>query len=507
MIPRILGVSDSIRKDFPEDSYASWTNEEKVMALYRKSIRDLCDFLSLKEENLREELTDFVSIEPASLFGSGYGHSVKTANSLGFTGFRSHVIDLGGASVTGAVGQAGLILEKDPQAVVLVAAADVPHSSLKSLKDLQRVNETVGHQEWELPHGASLIAMYGLLAKRLQFESGITQEELEGITYYFRNKAKSNPRAVNYQTEIREKQIKRLIADPYSAPMIAVVTDHGFATLLVSEEKAKSWIEKGWIRKDLPELYLTGYSHTAHAEYMLLKGNFETPAKQAASEALYFAGRESSEVDYAWIYDCFTGMIITEASHYFDLDPKDVARTVSDGFLEIPGKKIPINRMGGILNYQAAMSISAATGLVDVLAQNHLYANPPADLEILQPSVSLLGGNGGIDSINSVAVFSRKPDRPKKISRPKCNLSLNRVGCKPDEMGSIFSYTQVKVNIGSGFKTPYLLALIQFEKDRFILANLVDAKLQLLTDGKFVIGETKVKMHQTDSGQWLAEPI
>ncbi|EMP07437.1 hypothetical protein LEP1GSC124_2527 [Leptospira interrogans serovar Pyrogenes str. 200701872] len=321
MNPVVLGISDSIASDFP-DEYKEWTGERKVLEHYKKSIYDLLEFLEMKPETLKEILTDFVSIEPASLGKAGYGHSARIANELGYTGFRSHLMDLGGASVTGALGQARIILQSDPEAVVLIAAADIPKSAFKQISDLKRLNETVCHPLYELNYGATLISMYGLLMKRMMYENSITQKDLEQITKRFRANAIINPRASVYGQEITEKQITRTIVDPYSAPMIAIVTDHGFATLLVSEKKAKKLQTQGKIKKGINPMYLIGAGQAVHSEYFMFKGDFATPAGRAGDLAFSTAGIEREEIDYAWIYDCFVGMIILQSSEYFGVYQK-----------------------------------------------------------------------------------------------------------------------------------------------------------------------------------------
>ncbi len=65
MNPVVLGISDSIVSDFP-DEYKEWTGERMVLEHYKNSIYDLLEFLEMKPETLKEILTDFVSIEPAS---------------------------------------------------------------------------------------------------------------------------------------------------------------------------------------------------------------------------------------------------------------------------------------------------------------------------------------------------------------------------------------------------------------------------------------------------------
>ncbi|MBM9499851.1 thiolase family protein [Leptospira sp. 201903071] len=495
MNPVLLGISDSVANDFPEE-YKEWSGEKKVLEHYKKSISDLLQFLEMKPELLQSILTDFVSIEPASLGKSGYGHSVRIANELGYTGFRSHLIDLGGASVTGAIGQARTIFQSDPEAVILIAAADIPKSAFKQVSDLKRLNETVCHPIFELNYGATLIAMYGLLMKRMMFEHGIAQKDLEEITKKFRSNAISNPRASVYQQEITEKQISRTIADPYSTPMIAIVTDHGFATLLMSEKKAKKLQSQGKLKKDLDPMYLIGAGHAAHSEYFMLKGDFATPAGLAGEIAFASSGIQREDIDYAWIYDCFTGMVILQSSEYFGLSKKEVAETLKNGELQFKnGKKIKINEMGGILNYQAAMSMSAATGLIDLAAHYGLYSREVPNIKVTRPEKSLLGGNGGVDSINSVAIFSSKPSKLKAKSAKRPKLFLNQNGAKENEVGTVFSSTTVNMNPGSFTKAPYSLALVKMKSGRYVMVNAYNKNGELLkTDQLLEIDRSKLKI-------------
>ncbi|MBF3375829.1 OB-fold domain-containing protein [Leptospira borgpetersenii] len=286
--PVLLGISDSIASDFSED-YKGWSGERRVLEHYKKSIYDLLQFLEMKPETLKDILTDFVSIEPASLGKSGYGHSVGIANELGYAGFRSHLVDLGGASVTGALGQAKSIL-------------------------------------------------------------GIPKRD------------------------------------------------------------AMEHLKNGELR---------------------LKG----------------------------------------------------------------GKKIKVNKMGGILNYQAAMSISAATGLIDVAAHYGLYSRPVSNIRITRPGKSLVGGNGGVDSINTVAIFSstRSTFKSKKI-KPK-HLFLNQNEVKNNEIGTVYSSTTVNMNPGFFTKVPYSLALVKMKAGGYIMVNIFDFQGKLLkTDHMLRFDSSKLKV-------------
>ncbi len=81
----------------------------------------------------------------------------------------------------------------------------------------------------------------------------------------------------------------------------------------------------------------------------------------AAREAFADADAGPEEVEYAWIYDCFTHMLPMQASRYFHVPAVDAVRSLSSGCAEIGGRRVPVNDCGGLLNYRAAMMISGAT--------------------------------------------------------------------------------------------------------------------------------------------------
>jgi len=151
------------------------------------------------------------------------------------------------------------------------------------------------------------------------------------------------------------------------------------------------------------------------------------------------------------------------------------------------------------------MMISGATGLVDVLSRYGLCATlrgpggPP-------PALALMGGNGGIDSVNSVVLFSTTPregvDRDP-FPRKK-DVFLNRVGCDEGEEGTVFASTAIHFNPDSPVPVPCVLALVQFERDRVVMANLCDASGGfLVADPDVVFDHTRVVMRR-DGPRWKA---
>lgn len=496
----ILGASDTIESEFPTDTYKNFSPLEKYHSLLFRSVDKLFEFLGTNRSLMASYLTDFVSIEAQSLGREGYGFTIRDANDMGFAGLACHTVDLGGASVGGALQQAHILVEANPNAVVLVAAADVPKSVFRQVSDLKRLTATVCHKDWEMPYGATLIGLYSLLCESMMHETGINQEDLEEITKHFRNLAVKNPRAFQYQKELSDKQLKKPLAGVYSTPMIAIVTDHGFATLVTSESMKQKLIDSGVIRKDAAHIYLSGSGHSAHAEYLIQKGDLRSPAALACERAVSSSGFEREDIEYAWIYDCFTGMIIHEASLYFGVQAKQVAQALRTGKIPTGKKEIPINLGGGILNYQAAMSISGATGLIDVLSQYGLAVNPIPNLLDETPNVSLLGGNGGIDSINSVILFSKtKPNKNPRIPHNTKSLSINIPDVKAGDEGTILSASVVYFNPGGEKKPPYLIVVSKNEKGSMVLTNLYDKKGIEITQTKGLeLGKTKLKYLSMD---------
>ncbi|MCZ8342312.1 MAG: thiolase family protein [Leptospira sp.] len=479
----ILGASDTIETEFSGDDYKQLSPTEKYHSLLFRSVDKLFNFLGTDRKRLGPHLTDFVSIEAQSLGREGYGFAIKDANDLGFGGLACHTVDLGGASVGGAIQQAYTIVEANPNAVVLVAAADVPKSVFKQVSDLKRLTATVCHKDWEMPYGATLIGLYSLLCEKMMFESDINATDLEEITKQFRNVAINNTRAFQYQKELTDKQLKKPLAGVYSTPMIAIVTDHGFATLVTSDETKQKLIDASIIKKDSKHVYIAGSGHSAHAEYLIQKQDLRSPAALACERAIALSGFGREEIDYAWIYDCFTGMIIHEASLYFGIPAKDVANSLKKGMIPTGKKEIPINLGGGILNYQAAMSLSGACGLIDIMSQYGLATDPIPNTMSEEPNVSLLGGNGGIDSINSVVIFSKtKPmnrARTPIVTKP---LTVNIPKVTEGETGTIVSATPVYFNPGGDKKPPYLLVVSRTTEGSLILTNLYDKEFKELTD-------------------------
>lgn len=505
MNPILLGVADSIVDDFEKSEYASLSAQERIDGLLGMAVRRLFDFLEMRVECANDVITDFISFGPPVTGDYVFFDASRKAGSLGLTGVRIHTIDLGGASVGASLHQATAVIRRDPGAVVLVAGADIPRSAYTALELMRNTNRAAAHPEHEAPCGATLIGLYALMARRFMRDSGVTREDLRAVTSYYRERVAGVPRAVNHSRTLRDEDFNLTIADPYCPAMSAVVTDHGFATLVMDEARYARLSSSGILRADVPRVYVAGTGISLHSEFCVCKGELASAAGMAAREAFADAGVGPEEVEYAWIYDCFTHMLPMQAARYFDIEAVVAARGLSGGHIDTGDRRVPVNDCGGLLNYRAAMMISGATGLIDVMNRYGLCATLPAP-DGPQPAVALMGGNGGIDSVNSVVLFSTTPRHAEErdpFPRRK-DVFLNRIGCDEDEEGRVFASTTVNFNPDGPFPAPYVLALVRFERDRVVMANLCDASGALLvSDAGVVFDLTRVVMRR-DGPRWKA---
>lgn len=493
----ILGAADLIGSEskFLQDKCVS--RDDRVNLFLEEGITKLCNYFQTDLAKLRPLFTDFISCGPPIYSKSKYHDTMHKADHLGITGTHCHVSDQGGASITSALIQAQAIVQQNPYAFILIASADTPRSGFTGKADYSLLNQGVMHPEYEIPYGGNLIAFYALLAKRQIRDEGVTEDDLRAITKFFRETVQSNPRAHNFEKPISEKQIHKYFAEPYSVPMIAVMTDHTVATLVCGEAI-------------LPELkrHLTlpgepvyvGHGVTSHhAAYFTLKGGLQSPSRVNGPMVFERNGLKPEDIDYAWIYDCFVGMIIEQTANYFGVTQKQAATDLADGCVRVNGKTIPINRGGGILNYQAALMLSSGTGLLDVLSTFGLAADPVFETPAKRPDIALLGGNGGLDTVNSLVPIATRPFGPS-VGQPgtrRPTLTFNDPTKSAGMTGRIRLSTTVHFNTGGNMKPPYVLAFTELPDGNLTLSN-VYANGERLKNDADLAQNTPVRFEEID---------
>lgn len=426
-------------------SYKKLDLDEKLSEFLTCAVENLTAKLGGSYENLRPLITDFVSFG-ASIYEPHHTMDVaKRADILQLSHAELHSLDLGGASVPAALEIARRLVAHEDR-LVLIAGSEVPRGGPGGVQYYREVSDALLNKKTELHTRANLISLYALLADRMMFEHGISQAQINAITEHYREKAVANERASVFEKPLKTGELARFLAGPYATAMVAVATDHG-AAFLVGNETTLARLRAANLIPSQPVLCIRGVG-THHApKYLTQRPDFTSPAALAAERAFIRAGVSRDTIDYAWIYDCFTLMLVRQAADYFNIEAKSAAASLTHGKLELSGKVIEVNHQGGILNNQAAISLSAATGLLDILdfaAQN------------TKANTFFYGGNGGIDCVNSVAVLSREAgeSRTEVVTTDPSPEILLRL---PADGEKATLYAAVMVRFNPGASVPFCL--------------------------------------------------
>lgn len=462
----LIAGADAIQADVEArlsaaQSYKKLTLDEKLQEFLTAATDRLAEICGTPFSVLRPLITDFISVG-ASIYERHHTMDVsKKATMLGLAGIELHSVDLGGASLPAALEQARRLCQ-NPDRLVLIAGAEVPRGGPTGIAYYREVSDALLEKHTELHTHTNLISLYALFADRMMHEEKISIDDVEAITTYYRSLALNDERAAMYQKPLREGELKRYLAGCYATPMVAVATDHG-AAFLVAGENMLERLRKSGFQVKTP-LVIRAVGINSAAKYITQRRDFSSPGKWAARRAFLRSGMQANEIDYAWIYDCFTLMLVRQAADYFGLAPKEVANTLHSGYLQLADKRIAVNHRGGILNTQAAISLSAASGLLDIL--DYAEKNP-------QAQNFLYGGNGGLDTINAVALLSRH-------AGPFFDTVLAQesqvITCTLPQHGEMLHlYAAVIVRFNPGTEVPFALGAFRRQDGTLVLSRFVAA--------------------------------
>lgn len=490
----IIAAADAILSDIESRlgasgrAYKKLDLNEKLGIFLTTAADNLAAKLGTKFETLRPHITDFISFGPSIYEPHHTMDVVKRADVLQLGHAELHTIDLGGASAPATLELARRIVQ-DEGRLVLIAGSEVPRGGPGGVQYYREVSDALLNKTTELHTQANLISLYALLADRMMFEHEISQQHIDAITTFYRNQAVQNERASVFQKPLKIGELAKFLVGPYATAMVAVATDHA-AAFLVGSEKSLARLTQEAMAPSQPTLCIRGVG-THHApKYLTDRRDFTSPAAIAGRRAFERAGLTQSDVDYAWIYDCFTLMLVRQAADYFGLEPHAVAESLTKGFINISGREIRVNQQGGILNTQAAISLSATTGLLDIIE----YAQQNAAAKHF-----FFGGNGGIDCVNSVALLSREYAESAGSYLP--SPQQTPVTPQPLAEGETATiYAAVMVRFNPGADVPFCLATLRRKDGSLALARICDLNGNGLKERPaFVHDETQVRIQLVDS--------
>jgi acetyl-CoA acetyltransferase len=255
---------------------------------------------------------------------------------------------------------------------------------------------------WGGPFGdLRAVTHHTFLAARHMHDYGTTSRQLGAISVQQRAWAQKNPRARMYgkAMTIEDHQASPMVVDPYHLFDLCVISDGAVAFVLTTAERARA------CRK--PPVYLLGLGTGEVGESLWWeKKNYNYMAVRTAKEhAFGMAGIELADVDFAQLYDCFTGEVLFQIEDYGWAEKGQGGPFVEAGRIG-PGGEIPVNTGGGLLS---AYHLSDLTGLSEAVDQ---LRGEAGERQIAGAEVGLVTGHGGeltpgMCSIHTTLVLGR----------------------------------------------------------------------------------------------------
>ena len=282
----------------------------KVDGLSALQIRAECAARALEDAGLTWSDVDalYDAADPARWGGANFAEYLQLKPGIIDT------TDVGGSSYEFHAAHAKQAIAAGKTRVALLTYGSTSHSSAWAIGTGAREpsGPPTPWESMEAPWGLTLIANYGLVAQRHQFEYGTRPEQLAAISVTTRAHAMRNPEAVQAMKDLQFEEIReitvedvlgsRLIADPIHLLECCMISDGGGAVVIASAEVARD------CRR--PPVWILGTGEAT--KYPENGGDITTSAAaQSGPVAFGEAGVGPAEIDIAMLYDSFTITVLT----------------------------------------------------------------------------------------------------------------------------------------------------------------------------------------------------
>ena len=275
-------------------------------------------------------------------------HSVLFAEYMGIRPRFTTSMQIGGATHIQMVISAANAIHCGMADVVLIAAADsirsfVGYGELMGIlgESITDLFSRIGHSQFEVPFGPTLISTYALGATRHMHEYGTTHEQLAQVAVSIRKHASLHPHAQKPEPlTIDDVLSSKMISWPLTKDMCSIISDGGGALVLTSEERARDLKKK-------PIMLLGAGARTTQEHVSLCEDLIRTASADAGKQAYDMAGLGPKDMDFAEFYDCFSITPILFLEDFGFCEKGEGGPFVEGGKRIELGGEIPIVTHGG----------------------------------------------------------------------------------------------------------------------------------------------------------------
>ncbi|MGD9945204.1 MAG: thiolase family protein [Burkholderiaceae bacterium] len=364
------------------------------LGLNAQAARRALDDAGLKPADVDGLLTAYSFTEPYFMLGS------VLAEYLGLKPRYGASLVAGGASP-------GLMLRHAAEAIVagqcetVLVCAGENRATGQSRDQAVAALTAVGHPYYEAPYGASIPALYALIARRHMHEYGTTAEQMAAVAVTSRRHAALHPNAqMRAPLSVADVLASKPIADPLRMLDCCLISDAGGAFVVTSAERARDLVAA--------PAYLAGIGEAHTHEHLICADSLtEFGARHSGAAAYRMAGLGPRDIDLALLYDCFSIVPILELEELGFCARGEGGAFYAEGRAAL-GAELPVNTHGGMLSHAHAGAAGGLFGFVEAVRQlrGGLGARQVADAE-----TALVHNEGGLMSSHCTAILSRNPLR------------------------------------------------------------------------------------------------
>jgi acetyl-CoA C-acetyltransferase len=305
-------------------------------------------------------------------------------------------VEAGGASGSVALHQGYLAVASGLYDFVMVGGAekltDVPDTTAN------RISSSTADQEWESIFGATLPALWAMMAQRHMHDFGTTREDLARFPVLMHKNAGKNPNA-HYRNAVTLEQV--IAAGPVAEPLgvfdCAPMSDGAAALILGPMELARK-------HTDTPVRIMA--SEVA-CDTMALQHRRDLTTLDATTtavrQAFQRARRAPADVQVAEIDDCYSIGALLAVEDLGFAEKGEGAQALREGAFD-PGGRVTINPSGGL---KAQGRPFGAVGVAQAVELVRQLRGEAKERQVKGATVGLSHNVGGTGATSVVHLFER----------------------------------------------------------------------------------------------------
>lgn len=350
--------------------------------------------------DLSPGMIDGLLAPPAYIAGAGgtntYIH-LRLAGRLGIKPRFAETLNAG-ATYGAMVSRAVLAIEAGVcNAVLCVGVGKFPSVHA----DGAAISTMVGDPEFELCYGASIPAMYAMIAQRFMHQRGTTRDQLSAVAVSAREWALANADAYMFgRGPLAPADIpaSRPIASPFHKFDCSVPCEGGGALLIVRGASVD--------RNSSSAAYIVGIGESHyHAPVSEIAEPSETGLAECAQRAFEMSGLSPKQISIAQLYDPFTITPIIQVEECGFVEPGGGGEFFESGAAG-PGGSLPLNTFGGLLSFGHTGDSSGISFFVEAAQQIMGLAGKR---QVDNVDTALVHTYGGILTDHVTVILGREP--------------------------------------------------------------------------------------------------